>query len=186
MACCATKQAFLPPTITAGLNFQSVADVAEFPAPAWDAVLYLRGPQSITINATDSGATHVFDAAGAVTATWQPGKYWYVIRVTSGTSVEEIGSGEIIVAPDIAQASAGYDGRTPNEIALDNIDAVLQKRATLDQQRYKINNRELWRESIPNLMRLRAYYGRLVAREKNKGRGRSAFGRPIEIRFSNK
>lgn len=180
-----TRCAFtLPDQITAGLDFQAVMTLREFPAPDWALVAYLRGPQVIDLTATADGAAHVFAAAADITTEWTPGTYWFALRATKGSATMEAGSGQLTVLPDLARVTGTYDGRSQNEIALAAIDAVMAKRATLDQQRYTINNRELWRTPMADLLKLRAYYATQVSREKAKARGRSRFGRPVIVKFS--
>lgn len=175
----------LPARITAGLNFQACLTLPDHPAPDWDARLYVRGVESIDLQATASGTDHVFAADADTTKDWKPGHYWYVIRVTRGTDVDQVETGAFEILPDLTQAPAGYDGRSEAQIALDAIDAVLQRRATIDQERYRINNRELYRTPIADLIALRGYYARQVAKEKAAKRGqRGRFGRPVTVRFS--
>src|SRR5690606_10716299 len=98
-----------------------------------------------------------------------------------GANVYAVESGRVRITPDLAQAAAGFDGRSQNRIALDAIDAVLARRATLDQERYRINNRELYRTPIEDLIRLRSYYATLVAREEATRKGVSPFGRQVKV-----
>lgn len=186
MVCCATNKVHLPANITAGLSFRAVVSCADNPAPDWSATLYLRGPKTINLTATPDGATHVFEADAADTTAWPAGLYWFSVRVAKGGDVQEVGAGELTVLADLTTATDGYDGRSPNEISLAAIQAVLAKRATQDQQRYMINNRELWRMTIGDLLKLLAFYRNAVKRERNKKSGRSTFGRAIPVRFSNK
>lgn len=174
----------LPESITAGLDFQAVVTLAEYPAPDWTLTAYLRGPAPIDLTATADGANHILAADAATTTTWMKGAYWYVLRATNGSAIMEAGSGQLEVLPDFATITGTYDGRSQNKIALDAIDAVMAKRATLDQQRYKINERELWRTSMADLLKLRAYYSVQVARENAKASGRSRWGRPVIVKFS--
>jgi len=175
----------LPARITAGLNFQVCLGLPQHPAPDWAARLYIRGADTIDLQATPAGTDHVFAAPASTTKDWTPGTYWYAIRAQSGDDLVQIETGAFEIEPDLTQAPAGYDGRTPAQIALDNIDAVLQRRATVDQERYRINNRELYRTPIADLIALRGYYARQVAREKAAERGqRSRFGRSVTVRFS--
>lgn len=153
-----------------------------YPAPDWVLVAHLRGPKSVNITAQADGAAHQLAADATETAAWPAGEYWYSLRATRGTDVAEVQTGRMQVLPDLAAAADGYDGRSENEIALDAIKAVLAKRASLDQERYRINNRELWRTPIPDLLKLRALYSTLVRRERNKC-GQS-FGRPVIVKFS--
>jgi hypothetical protein len=97
--------------------------------------------------------------------------------------VLEVSFGIMEVLPDLAAVSAPYDARSDNEKALEAIEAVLGKRATLDQDRYKINNRELWRTPISDLLKLRDVYRAAVRRERARNAGRSQWGRLIPVTF---
>lgn len=146
---------------------------------------YLRGPAAITLIATAESVTHVFAAAAATTANWAEGLYAYSVRATKDAEVHEVASGQIKVLPNIAAITTPYDGRSENEKALEAIDAVLGKRATIDQDRYRINNRELWRTPVADLLKLRSYYATKVRQEKARKRGcSSTLGRQIPVRFS--
>lgn len=177
---CATV---LPPEITAGLDFQATVELPDYPATDWTGKLLLRGPQSIDLDATADGTTHVFTADAATTATWKPGDYWYSLRVSQGAAIKEADKGTLTILPDLANMPEGYDGRTQNQIALDALDAVIARRATQDQQRYTINGRELWRTPMADLLKLRAYYATQVSREKAKAKGCSRWGRPVIVKF---
>jgi hypothetical protein len=174
----------LPENITAGLTFEATLTIDAYPAPTWGFTAIIRGPKSITLIAANSGTGHKFTASAATTAAWPTGKYWCSVRATDGTSVVEVSNTEITILPDLVSAGDGYDGRTPSEIAFDSIKAVLEKRATQDQQRYSINNRELWRTPIADLLKLRAFYATQVRREKAAKSGQTTFGRQIHVRFS--
>lgn len=179
-----TQCVVIPLQVSAGLSFQATVDSALHQAPAWTCTLHLRGPSQIDLAAVPDGTTHKFAAAPAVTSDWEPGVYWWAIRATNGTDVVEIERGDITVLPDLAAVTTLYDGRSENEIALEAIDAVLGKRASQDQQRYVINNRELWRTPIADLLKLRSYYNTRVRRERLRAKGASVMGRNIPVRFS--
>lgn len=181
MTCCAST---LPAEITAGLDFRAAVDLRDYPATEWTARVLLRGPKSIDLTATASGTAHAFAADAATTAAWTPGAYWYSLRVSKDSNVLEADKGQMSVLPDLEAMQDGFDGRTQNQIALDAINAVLAKRATLDQQRYVIDKRELWRTPIADLLKLRAFYTTAVRRERNRASGCSGFGRQIPVRFS--
>lgn len=176
-----TQCVVIPLQIAAGLTFQARADSALYPAPAWTYTLHMRGPSQIDLTAAPGG---IFNASATETAQWEPGAYWWAVRATDGTTVVEVERGDISVLPDFAAINAPYDGRTENEIALEAIDAVLGKRASQDQQRYVINNRELWRTPVADLLKLRSYYNTRVRRERARRAGRSTMGRNIPVRFS--
>lgn len=147
--------------------------------------LILRGPTAINISGTGTGTGAGTDyVLEANTASWASGDYWYSLRMTSASGTVEVDSGSIEFLADLAGVSGEFDGRSDNQKCLDSIDAVLANRATLDQERYKINNRELWRTPISELLKLRAFYAVQVRRECARKSGRSAFGRRINVRFT--
>jgi len=161
-------QRIVPKTIAAGIDFTAQIGAA---ARGASLRLILRGPKSIDIDAP--AGTRYLIVEGAATAAWPPGDYAYELRGITEVSVRVIERGSVRVLPDVAQLPEGHDGRSANRQALDAIEAVLAKRASLDQQRYRINNRELYRTDIADLLRLRAFYVEQVKRE--EGRGGSRF-----------
>ncbi len=174
-----------PAKIGAGLTFNLLLTLTAYPAPAWSVFVSLRGPGVMTINAVSEGSQHRFHAEVTETAVWVPGDYWYTLRAVDAATSEmvEVECGQVTITPDLINAAAGFDGRTPNQIALDAIEAVIAQRATLDQERYRINNRELYRTSIPDLLKLRDHYVRLVKREQDIACGRNPFGNTVRVRL---
>lgn len=178
MSCCN-----LPDKIGAGLTFNRLLTMTAYPAPEWVLTVLLRGKQNIDLTATADGSQHRLSASAAQTATWLAGDYWFSMRATRGDDVVEVETGSITVTPDMATLTEGHDGRTQAQIALDAINAVIGKRATLDQQRYRINNRELYRESIAELLKLQSFYRLEVKREQQKACGRNPFGGVVRVRL---
>lgn len=174
----------LPRQITAGTTLELPITLTAYPAPDWQLTLILRGPNKIDLPATARGNRHVINIDAATTADWTAGRYWYAIRVTDGDVVEQIETGDLHIVPDLASAGANYDGASRAERALDAINAVLESRASKDQQMYRINNRELHRTSIADLLKLRSFYAAQVARERRAKRGSDLLGRRVAVRFS--
>jgi hypothetical protein len=175
-----------PNQIKAGLTFRAEVYYPDYPASDWTLAAIIRGQQNINLNAVASGDNHLFESTALITAAWLPGRYSFSVRATSISSgdIFEAQFGELEILPDLLAISGEYDGRSDNQKALDAIEAVLARRATLDQQRYTINNRELWRTPIIELIKLRSFYAAAVAREKRKNSGNRTFGRRINVRFS--
>lgn len=173
----------IPAKISAGLTFDRLAACIAWPAPDWSLSLLLRGPSTINLSATAESSQHRFRALASVTTAWAPGRYTYSIRATRGDDVVEVESGSVDITPDMANIAAGTDTRSHARRTLENINAVLEKRATQDQQRYAINNRELWRTPIPELLLLRDRYAAEVRREEAVSRGKSLFGAQVRVRF---
>lgn len=173
-----------PSSASAGLTFDRPATLTAYPAPDWQVSAILRGPGSINLTAQADGTGHRFRVSAADTAQWEPGAYWYSIRATDGTDVVEVESGEITIKPDLAAMSDGHDGRNHVQKVLDAIEAVLEKRATIDQERYRINNRELYRTPIPELLALRDRYKAELRRMKAMANGGSGlFNTAARVRF---
>lgn len=172
----------IPDSITAGVAFAACAALSAYPAPDWSLTLFLRGPAVIDLDSVDDGTAHDFAALAAVTAAWAPGSYAYTIRATNGGDVIEVESGRVQILPDLAAAGAGFDSRSHARKSLDAIEAVIEKRATLDQERYRINNRELYRTPIADLLRLRNEYRAEVRREERREKGRNTI-RQIRVRM---
>lgn len=166
---------FIPKTITAGVSFSAAVELPS-QATGWDAFLYLRGPSAIDLEAVVVGRVASFDVEPAATTEWQAGEYAWTIRATDGADVVEISSGRTKILPDLAALPAGAETRSENRIALDAIKAVLAKRATQDQDRYRINNRELYRTPIKDLLALKAHYQQLVNDECCGGSKRGRVG----------
>lgn len=175
------RVSILPDSIPAGLTFQARAILAAYPVGDWVLTLALRGASKIDLTATVDGTAHVFDASAATTAGWLPGTYWYTVRATGEDGVFEVERGSLSITPDIAAAGDQFDGRTHARKVLDAIDAVIEKRATQDQLRYVINNRELWRTPLPELMKFRALYAGMVKREEARAKGKSIFGQQVKF-----
>lgn len=93
----------------------------------------------------------------------------------------EAGNGQITILPDLASAGDGFNGKTHAQRTLEAIEAVIEKRATMDQERYRINNRELYRTPIADLLKLRDLYRLEVAREKQAQCGKNPFGRKVRV-----
>lgn len=173
----------IPAKISAGLTFDAALRFDNYPAPDWSLSLLLRGPSNITLNATADGNLHRFHALAGVTETWKAGQYAYSLRAKRGADVVELAAGSLAVLPDLEAMPEGADVRTPAQIALEAIEAVIAKRATMDQERYRIGNRELYKTPIADLIKLRDMYRSEVQREKQAACGANPWGRRVLVSF---
>lgn len=173
----------IPTKINAGFSFTASAWLREYSGAEWRLQLNLRGPVAVDVDSERIGARHGFDVAASVTSAWPAGRYSYTVRATDGDAVHLVESGSVEVRPDIAAAGAGHDGRSQNRRTLDAICAVIEKRASLDQQSYKINNRELSRMTVADLLKLRSHYAELVRVEDARAAGKSRWGRQVKFRM---
>lgn len=173
----------IPAKISAGVNFDSLATLTAYPAPDWVLSALLRGPSTIDLVASAEGSQHRFVANGAATKDWTPGVYRYSLRATQGDDVEQIDSGTVEILADVADIVDGTLLVSHARKVLDAIEAVLEKRATQDQQKYVINNRELWRTPIQDLLLLRSTYRAEVRREDSARCGCNLWGPAAQVRF---
>lgn len=165
----------IPKTIKAGVNFSASVVLPAYDS-GWEVLLYLRGPSSVDLTAAQNGSEFTFSAPASVTANWTAGGYLYSVRATNGADVVELESCQLTVLPDMTALPPGTDTRTENQKVLEAIEAVIAKRATMDQERYRINNRELYRTPIGDLLKLKNHYKQLVSDECCGGRKRGRIG----------
>ncbi len=143
-------------------------DLADYPAPTW--VLKYRAKNAaggFEIVAAADGAAHLVTVAAATTAGYTAGIYDWFAWVESGAVKTTVDEGKITVKPDFraGTATAALDARTHARKTLEAINAVIEKRATLDQQAYAIAGRSLQRTPLPDLLKLRSQYQIEVKRE---------------------
>lgn len=172
-----------PTSITAGLSLKCEVVTDDFPAPDWELTAILRGPASINLTAVTSGTGHVFSETAATTSAWEPGLYAVSVRATSGEDVHEVEAGQLTIAADLVSVEAKHDPRGHAQRTLEAIEAVIEGRATKDQQSYTINGRTLVRTAISDLLMLREKYRAEVAKEKSGGRHNRLVRRKVKVRF---
>lgn len=175
----------IPAQIRAGTTLRVRLTLTAYPADEWTATLIARGPGVLDLVAVADGTTHVIDVPAATTADYPAGRYSYELRVEDGDGVVvPVEAGSLTVVADLSAAEAGHDGSTHAERVLAAVEAVIEGRATTDQERYTIGTRELWRTPIADLLKLRATYRDLVRQERAKAAGKSGlFGRLIRVRL---
>lgn len=173
----------LPEHITAGVTLDFAVTLTAYPAPDWSLQLLLRGPQAIDLTAVADDTQHRFTVAASITADYVAGDYWFSLRASQGSEVELVDEGQIRIRPDLAQISEAYDGRSHVEKVLTAIEAVIEGRASIDQQSYQINNRSLSRTPIADLLMMRTKYRDELRRAKMAEKGQSLLGRKVNVRF---
>lgn len=172
----------VPLSLTAGITYERVVALERYPASdGWAMSAMLRGPAIINLTGTVVDGKHKLTASATTTAAWITGLYSYSVRVAKDAEVFEVEHGQTEILPDMNAQATGFDGRTHAERTLDAIEAVIEGRASMDQDRYRINNRELQRTPIPELLTLRDRYRSEVQIEKQRARGGKLFGRAVRV-----
>jgi hypothetical protein len=146
--------------------------LADYPvSESWTLKYYLRGNFAegrIDITATTSGTEYLVDISPTVSAEYTPGiYYWQSFVEIAGTDRKPIGSGRFIITPDISDITEPVDGRSHARRCLDSINAVMENRATRDDQSYAMQavGRSVTKMPIKDLMAFRDYYLTEVNRE---------------------
>jgi hypothetical protein len=129
----------------------------------------LNATQRKTFAATANGSTFDVAVTAATTSAYAPAKYSWVARVARGAEVYTVATGIIDVLPDL---TAVADLRSHAQKTLEAIEAVIEARATIDQEEYAINGRSLKRTPIADLLSLRDRYRRELKKEMGDSRGR--------------
>ncbi len=172
-----------PSTITAGLSLKVEVHADAYQAPEWTLTAIIRGPSSVDLSAIALGSGHLFSETAVTTAAWIAGVYAVSIRAVSGADVHELEAGQLTVAADLVAVDAGFEARGHAQRVLASIEAVIEGRATKDQQSYTINGRALVRTTIADLLLLRDRYRKEVARQSPVGKRRRMLGRKVKMRF---
>ena len=131
------------------------------------------GPQTRNIAATKSGSDF---SISTDTAGWQHGAYaWQAWATYADNSKKIIATGTL----DLADALGVGDVRTNARKMVEMIEAMMAGNASEGVRRYRINNRELERYTVPELLQLLSYWKQQVRRES----GRGGLGPRIAVRF---
>ncbi len=140
-------------------------NLSNYPADAWTLTYtFINDVAKFTATGSDVDGTHTFTLTSADTGLLVPGSYRWTSKVAAGLEVYTVGVGDTEVTPDTSQLLT-YDARTWAEISLDNVEAVIQNRATLDQESYSIAGRSLARTPLQDLINLRKYLQAEVSKE---------------------
>ena len=143
-------------------------DLTVYPAPTW--TLKYRFKNATTgfeVVAAADGVNHAVSVAFGTTEAYAAGTYDWQAWVENGTSKYTVRVGRAVLLPNLRAGTAGaaQDTRSHARKVLDAIRAVLENRATVDQEQYQIQGRSLTRTPIADLIKLRNLYEAEVKRE---------------------
>jgi hypothetical protein len=171
-----------PRSFIAGETLQWSKSLDDYPAGEWTLKYSLRGPGTAPsdITATADNDDYLVDVTSTVTAALTAGTWRMVGWVEKGTEKHYVYDNDVMVRA--APASGTLETRSTAKIIVDAIDALATGKASLDQQSYKIADRELVRMSPKELTDWRTYYWNIYVREERSKRGSSTI-RNINLRF---
>lgn len=168
-----------PDQITAGETLKASVCVSD----AASVVGYVVGAAKHTLTFEQSGNTWTSDTD---TSGWLAGRYRYEIWVTRDDGTRQIlERASLTVLPSLEDAEGGedFDTTTRAQRMVEKIEAMLEGNASAGVRRYRINNRELERYTLAELMELLAYWKRQLAMENRKAKGQSVLGPRISFRI---
>lgn len=166
----------LLPALVVGDTVEFLTAVEDYPpSDGWTFKIRIApraaGATAFTLTATTSPDADEFliQVAPAVSALWTAASYSWTAWVEKVGARYTIDSGLIEILPDQAAATTS-DLRTHSRIVLEAIEAVIEGRATKDQQEYTIGSRSLKRTSLQDLREMHSYYANKVAAEEAEDR----------------
>lgn len=176
--------------IIAGISFKTVFD-AELSADQSVSHLYLNGKADTyhIIGGVDDGR-HQISINPSISQDWVAGLYQYSLVLKNNDDADDvrlIEGGKIMIKDNPMMLGTG-DYRSNDEITLENINAVLENKASFEQKEYKIGNRELQRFHPKELLELKEKYEKRIRaalakqRRISSGKKRKLF-KFIPIRF---
>jgi hypothetical protein len=177
-------------TIVIGDTLDFTTAVAGYPASDGWTLKYrliprLSGtPITLAAATASDGASYRVQVAPAVTAAYGAGDYtWYAWVEKTGARVT-VDDGLVSIKGDPSALTAS-DGRSHARKVYDAINAVIENRATKDQQEYAIGGRSLKRTPVADLLVLRDRYRAEVSNEDAAEKIADGLGNPrtFGVRF---
>lgn len=160
---------------------------SDYPASSWTLTYRFKNAAGgFEVVATADGDFFESSVAAATSGAIAAGVYSWQARVVNGLESYTVDTGEVKVLPNLfaGTASAASDQRTHARKTLEAIEAVIEGRATTDQEEYTIGNRSLKRIPITDLMVFRDRYRMAVAREDQANGVPNNYGRDRYVRFA--
>lgn len=150
---------YLTNKIVAGFTLEFSTTAPDYPASEGWVLKYRLAPRAagavINLQATADGDNFLVQVSAATTSGWPAGSYTYEAYVEKGSEAYPLERGPVqIVAP----LAGGQDNRLHVEKVIEAIEAVIENRASLDQEEVAINGRSLKRTPIEQLIVLRNKY----------------------------
>tara|TARA_Y100000593_G_scaffold90278_1_gene176351 strand:+ start:4642 stop:5196 length:555 start_codon:yes stop_codon:yes gene_type:complete len=171
MGSIATKE---PEKFTAGDSVTWKKSLADYPAPLWVLTYSMRGTAgAIDFTATADELDHLIELSAATSSAFESGIYDVQGYATKGSERATVFTGKMEVVANLAAEGSSYDGRSHVKRTLDNIEAVIEKRASKEILESNVAGVALKRISHVELLELRekylAYYRQEQSAEKLKG-----------------
>jgi len=166
----ATIPNFEPATFVSGDSLSWTRFLTDYqPGDGWSLTYSFRGNGStLNITSTTSGTSHLLALTTTQTAHLIPGKYLVSGYASKSSERVTIFSGQIEVTANLQTANASFDARSQARRTLDNINAVLEGRASSAVLDSTVEGTNIRRIPHADLLKLRDRYAQIVANEDAK------------------
>jgi hypothetical protein len=162
--------------LIAGDTLQFTTSVPDYPASAGWTLTYRLVPRTsgsaISFDATADGDDYDIEVGASTTDDWTAGEYSWSAYVSKAGERHTVDQGTVKIQPNPGVVAA-YDARSFARKALDAIEAVLEGRASKDQEEYSIGGRSLKRTKLEDLHKMRARFKAEVDAEDRAAAGRA-------------
>lgn len=155
-----------PQSFTAGDTVKWRKSLPDYPASqGWTLTYYaIQQNHKFSAVATPDGDDFLITIPTTTSDDFVTGQYFWEAQVTKAGERFTILRGTFDVLVNIAVQN-NYDGRSHARKTLDAIEAVIEGRASVDQEEYTIGNRSLKRTPIADLIVLKEKYEAAVRKE---------------------
>jgi hypothetical protein len=170
----------MPEEFAAGTTLTFLRSLPDFSPSDWEMTVYLAGPKTASVTATDESGSFRVTFPAATTSGLAAGTYTWVERLTHQTTGEicDAESGIVVVAPNVGTAADG-DLQTFAQKTLPIVEAAIEGRLPRGVENYQVYGRAVGKIPIADLMRIRIQLQAEVAREQNPG----TLGRTVKVHF---
>lgn len=168
-----------PQSVTAGDTLQWTIALPDYPASdGWTLKYNLVGAAGqIAIESTPDSDDHLVSVSPATSAVYTPGRYRAAKYVEKGAdeTLERVtlGTLDMVVAPNLAGATAASDTRSHARKVLDALEALIEGRATRSDKSYTIDisgsRRSIESLTVIELLEARDRYASMVWQEESGG-----------------
>lgn len=160
----------------------------DYPASTWTLTYRFKNAAGgFEVVASADGDNFSVEVAASTSSTHAAGVYAWQAQVVNGAEKYTVDQGTTEVLANLfsGTATAASDQRTHAKKVLDAIEAVIEGRASKDQEEYTIGGRSLKRTPIEDLLKLRQTYRDEVAAELAAERIANGIGlaKKIQVRF---
>lgn len=175
-----------PSELRSGDTWKWTKTLADYPASAWTLKYRFKNAAGgFEITASSSGDDYSVTVAASTTTGYAAGAYSWIAWVEGGSEKYTVDTGTVTLNPDYRSgtATAALDDRTHAQIVLDAIEAVIEGRASKDQEEYMIAGRSIKRTPIASLLKLRQHYLAEVEAQKAREAIANGLGTGRRIQF---